>query len=96
MDFSGILIGAAAFLIIGIFHPIVIQCEYHFTEKIWPLFLAIGLIACIASIFIPHPVASAVLAVFGFSCLWSIKELKEQRERVKRGWFKENPKRAGK
>ena len=28
----------------------------------------------------------------GCSCLWSIKELFEQRERVRKGWFPENPK----
>jgi hypothetical protein len=26
--------------------------------------------------------------------LWSIKELKEQRRRVKKGWFPQNPKRS--
>ena len=32
----------------------------------------------------------------GCSCLWSIKELFEQRERVRKGWFPENPKRKAK
>lgn len=30
MNFSGIIIGAATFLCIGMFHPIVIKAEYHF------------------------------------------------------------------
>ncbi len=29
MNFAGILIGGAAFLIIGLFHPIVIKAEYY-------------------------------------------------------------------
>ena len=38
MNFEGIIIGAAAFLIIGIFHPIVVKGEYYFGAKIWPRF----------------------------------------------------------
>ena len=34
-----------------------------------------------------------VVAVLGVTCLWSIKELFEQEERVKKGWFPANPKR---
>ncbi|MDX9872382.1 MAG: DUF4491 family protein [Clostridia bacterium] len=94
MNFQGLIIGAAAFLIIGIFHPIIIKCEYYFTERIWPLFLVVGIAAAAVSCFIQHTVVSAVLAIFGCTCLWSIIELKEQRERVAKGWFPENPARA--
>ena len=30
LNFEGILIGIASLLIIGLFHPIVIKCEYYF------------------------------------------------------------------
>ena len=50
MNIWGILIGLAAFLLIGIFHPIVIKCEYHFGAKIWPLFLVAGVLCCVASL----------------------------------------------
>ncbi|MDR1630507.1 MAG: DUF4491 family protein [Oscillospiraceae bacterium] len=93
MQFSGVIIGAAAFLIIGVFHPIVIKCEYHFSQKIWPLFLLVGLAGVAASCFVQNTVASAILAIFGCSCLWSIIELKEQKQRVEKGWFPKNPKR---
>lgn len=93
MQFSGVIIGAAAFLIIGVFHPIVIKCEYHFSQKIWPLFLVVGLAGVLASCFVKNTAASAILAIFGCSCLWSIIELKEQAQRVKKGWFPKNPKR---
>jgi hypothetical protein len=33
------------------------------------------------------------VGVFGFSSLWSIHEIIEQEERVKKGWFPANPKR---
>lgn len=80
-------------MIIGIFHPVVIKCEYYFTEKVWPVFLAVGLLFCGASLFVKNIIGSAALAVTGFTLLWSIGELKEQTERVKKGWFPANPKR---
>ncbi len=93
MHWSGLLIGLLSFLIIGIFHPIVIKCEYYFTWRIWPVFLIGGLIFCIASLFVAHTVLSGALAVLGFTMLWSIHELKEQDQRVKKGWFPANPNR---
>jgi hypothetical protein len=94
MYWTGILIGAIAFLLIGIFHPIVVKCEYYFTSKVWPVFLIAGLICCVASIFVGNIILSATLAILGFTLLWSIGELKHQEERVKKGWFPANPKRG--
>ena len=87
LHFSGILIGAATFLIIGIFHPIVIKAEYHFGVKCWWAFLLAGLAAVAASLFIGNDILSILLAVFGASALWGVGELFEQRKRVERGWF---------
>ncbi len=92
MYFHGILLGLTSFVCIGIFHPIVVKCQYHFTERIWPLFLAAGIVCLGISASIKDVVASSVVGVFGFSCLWSIVELKEQTKRVQRGWFPKNPK----
>jgi hypothetical protein len=36
---------------------------------------------------------SAICGVFAFSSFWTIKELFEQKERVKKGWFPANPNR---
>lgn len=94
MHWSGIVIGLTVFFVIGLFHPIVIKCEYYFSDKVWPVFLVVGLICCIGSVFISHVILSSVLSILGFSCLWSIKELKEQKERVRKGWFPQNPKRT--
>ncbi len=93
MNTSGILIGLTAFVLIGIFHPIVIKCEYHFGARIWPLFLAVGVLCCVASLLVSGTFPSALLAVLGFTCLWSIHELKEQETRVRKGWFPANPRR---
>ncbi len=95
MHATGLVIGAITFLVIGLFHPIVIWCEYHFSWKIWPLFLIGGLLLCGTSLFMAHPILSATLAVVGFSALWSIGELKQQAERVRKGWYPANPNRKG-
>ena len=44
LNLEGIAVGGASLLVIGAFHPLVIWCEYHFSQKIWPLFLLCGLI----------------------------------------------------
>lgn len=43
MHFKGLIIDLATFIIIGIFHPIVIKAEYYIGKKVWPLFLILGL-----------------------------------------------------
>ena len=93
MNYSGIVIGFISFVIIGVFHPIVIKSEYHFGKKIWPLFLVFGVALCMASLVAENEIISALLALTGFSSFWSIRELYEQEARVKKGWFPANPKR---
>jgi len=36
---------------------------------------------------------SMILGLAGVSCLWSIRELQEQAQRVEKGWFPKNPNR---
>ncbi len=87
MNIEGPLIGLATFLIIGVFHPIVIKTEYYFGTRPWWIFLLLGL-GCIAgALFVESTLASALLGVTGFSSLWTILELFEQKERVRKGWF---------
>lgn len=93
MQFNGLIVGIAIFVIIGVFHPIVIKAEYFFTKRIWPVFLIGGLIFTLISLFCKNYMASILLGVLGFTCFWSINELFEQEERVKKGWFPKNPKR---
>ena len=93
MNFTGIIIGGALFLMIGIFHPIVIKAEYYYGTKCWPIFALVGLLTLIGSILISSTVWSVLLGSFAFSCFWSILELFEQKKRVERGWFPKNPNR---
>ncbi|MEG0370811.1 MAG: DUF4491 family protein [Clostridium sp.] len=93
MNFQGIIVGLIAFIIIGIFHPIVIKSEYYFSKKIWPVFLLMGTIFLGIAVFVHNNILSSSIGVVGFTCLWSIKEIKEQEERVEKGWFPKNPNR---
>ena len=42
MDWTGIILGASAFLIIGLLHPIVIKAEYYWEKGCWWLFAVVG------------------------------------------------------
>lgn len=93
MNYIGLITAVATFLIIGVFHPIVIKGEYHFGTRPWWVFLLFGLMFIAGSLFIENSAASTILGVIGCSFLWSILELFEQKERVRKGWFPMNPKR---
>lgn len=90
---AGLAIGICTFLIIGLFHPIVIKVEYYTGTKYWWVFLLLGLVGGIMTIFISDIFLSTLLGFFSFSSFWTIKELFEQVDRVKKGWFPKNPKR---
>ena len=93
LNFSGLLIGVATFLVIGLFHPLVIKAEYYWGVKSWWLFLFAGIVSCVASLLASDSVVSMLLGVVAFSSFWSIGEVFQQRKRVEKGWFPENPKR---
>ena len=94
MNFTGLIIGAATFLSIGLFHPLVIKAEYYLGVKSWWLFALLGVITLLASLLIQNDYASIILGVISFSSFWGIGEVFTQRERVRKGWFTMNPKRA--
>lgn len=89
----GLAVGLATFLVIGIFHPLVIKGEYYFGVKIWKVFLLMGITGCFLAWWIDNLFWSVIAGVAGFSSLWSIGEVFEQQERVRKGWFPRNPKR---
>lgn len=93
IDLQGVLIGLITFFVIGLFHPIVIKTEYYFGTRPWWVFLALGIAGVVGALFVKCVFWSAVLSVVAFSCFWSIKELFDQRERVRKGWFPRNPRR---
>lgn len=92
LNFLGIIIGVATFLVIGLFHPLVIKAEYYIGVKSWWLFLLLGIVAGVASLLVVNLTLSIILGVVAFSSFWSIGEVFEQKKRVEKGWFPANPK----
>lgn len=96
MNFIGVIVGIAIFLIIGLLHPIVIKAEYHFGKSCWPVFALMGLASLVVSLLLENIIASVLTGVFAFSLFWSIHELFAQEKRVRRGWYPANPKKEKK
>lgn len=95
LHWEGLAIGLATFLLIGIFHPVVIKTEYHTGTSLWWVFLLVGLVALLIGVlWVDNIVLNAILGAFAFSAFWSIGELFAQAKRVQRGWFPKNPKRT--
>ena len=90
---AGLFIGICTFLIIGLFHPVVVKAEYYWGTKCWWILLMLGIAGVVASLSIEYVIIASLLGVFAFSSFWTIKEVFEQEERVKKGWFPKNPKR---
>lgn len=93
MFYQGLVIAVITFLVIGLFHPIVIKAEYYFGTRCWWWFAIAGAAFLVASLWVENILISATLGVTGCSSFWSILEIFEQRQRVLKGWFPMNPKR---
>ncbi len=93
LNISGLIVGAAVFLLIVFSRKLCIIGEYYFTKKFWVVFLVVGLTGTIVSFFVANLILSTIAGVTGFIFLWGIHETIEQEERVKKGWFPKNPKR---
>ena len=55
------------------------------------MFLLAGIIFGAISLIVSNFILSTILGVTAFSSFWSILELKEQKERVRKGWFPAGP-----
>lgn len=88
----GLTAGLFTFLIIGLFHPLVIKGYYYFGLRVRGAFLLLGIVTAILAYVVEDNMWSTLLGVLAFSSFWSIKEVREQQGRVERGWFPANPK----
>ena len=93
LNLSGLIVGAATFLIIIFGRWACIAGEYHFSKKIWLAFLLFGILGLAAGLFVKNVLIASIFSIFGLTLLWGIHEVIEQEERVQKGWFPENPKR---
>lgn len=91
---AGITIGICTFLIIGLFHPVVVKAEYYWGTRCWWVFLLLGVAGTVVSLVVDSILVSSLSGVFAFSSFWTIKEIFEQEERVRKGWFPKNPRRT--
>lgn len=71
----GITAGLFTFLIIGLFHPLVIKGYYYFGLRVRYAFLIMGIIAAVAAFMVEDNMWSTLLGVLAFSSFWSIKEI---------------------
>lgn len=92
-NLTGLTVGIFTFLIIGMFHPLVIKAEYYLGTRSWWLFLLLGIAAVVLSVCTERMILSILFGVVAFSSFWSILEVFQQRERVRKGWFPANPRR---
>lgn len=93
LHFTGVTIAICTFLVIGLFHPLVIKVEYYSGTRYWWVFLLLGITSICGAFFVADVFWSAIIGVIGASLLWSIGELFSQKRRVEKGWFPMNPKR---
>jgi len=93
LNFSGLVVGFATFIIISKARYLTIVAEYYFSKKFWIGFLFMGIVLVALAAFAEQIEISAILAITGFTYLWGIGEILEQEERVKKGWFPRNPNR---
>ena len=91
MNLTGLLVGLSTFLIIGVFHPLVIKAEYYIGYKSWVIFALAGVLFSVLSLLADGIILSTIFGVVAFSSFWSILEVYQQRERVRKGWFPAGP-----
>lgn len=94
MNLVGVALGLFMLFVIGFGFLWVIKLEYYLGAHVWKVVLAVGLLICLASLFIPSFTASALLGIFGGSVVWGATELPGQEQRVQRGLFPANPHRS--
>lgn len=93
-NLTGLIIGILTFLIIGLFHPVVIKAEYYWGTRCWWIFVVLGIAGVGGSLALHNILLSTLCGVLAFTSFWSIGELFEQKKRVDKGWFPRNPNRT--
>lgn len=93
MNLAGLILGIFMLFCIGFGFFWVIKLEYFIGAGIWKQVLALGILICFLSLWMPNFYISALLGIFGGSVAWGATELPGQEERVQRGLFPANPKR---
>ena len=85
----GLLIGISTFLIIGLFHPVVIKAEYYLGTRCWWLFMLLGVLGVIGSLITENILISALLGVFSFSSFGLSKRYSNKKNGYEKDGFPE-------
>ncbi len=91
MNYSGLLLGLATLLLIGLGFVWVIRAERHFGYLWWPYVMGAGILLIGLSLGMPDNWASALVGILGASIVWGSTELKEQALRAENGWYPHQP-----
>lgn len=83
MQYAGIILGLITFAMIGVLHVAVVKIEHIWGSGLWPVFIVLGVILAVGSLFVDDVFISCLLGVNGFMFAWSGPELKKQKERAK-------------
>ena len=92
MNWIGFLLGAVAFLTIGLCHPLVIKLEYYRGKKSWWILFVLGIVFSVISLFV-NQIVSILTGIVAFALYWSTIEIFMQHKRVLKGQAKRNPNR---
>ena len=88
INFDGLLIGIVTFLIIGLFHPVVVKAEYYWGTKCWWIFLVLGILGVIASLFIDSEFCVRYLTAYSPSHRSGrSRRFSSRRSVCRKGWF---------
>ena len=82
MNYVGILIGLATFLIIGLFHPLVIKGEYYFGTRCWWAFLVTGILCAGLSLYVENVYLSIIFVLFLLGDTRSVRPTQTGTERL--------------
>ena len=91
MNWTGIISGIAMIILTGIFHPVVVKCEYYFGARAWPAFLVMGIASLGVSAYTESAALSSIAGILGAVVLWCIRELKEQEKKTEGNVFRRPP-----
>ena len=70
INLNGVFLGFFMLFVIGIGFLWVIKLEYYVGAWVWKGVLALGVLICLASLFVLDFTASALLGIFGGSVVW--------------------------
>ena len=87
MNVTGLTLGIATLLVIGLGFVWVIRGERYFGFLWWPYVMGSGVLLVVVSLLVSSVWVSALLGAFGASLVWGSTELKEQAVRAEIGWY---------